>query len=505
MQLLLTLGHHSSAILVDNNEVVCGYEEERLSKVKSTSAYPILSIEKILSYCNYARHEVREIYISHWFNLGPDNLNESKYFQPKHLKTRFPHAEIHSLHPKFTHHDAHAGSVWNFSGYATGLTIVSDGFGNDGETVSIYRDGERIARHYGLSLGLMYQYTTSYLGMKENQDEYKLLGYESNVTEEVAKKLEAVTTHYVNLIYSTIVQSDMSNSMTYQVLCSQNKTFYVSMLDRISNELGAQDDKLSSIAFAVQRILESVMIAIINDYIEHRDILQFAGGVFYNVKLNNVILNKFADNVEVIEFMPLAGDQGAAIGFLPRLNIDHFMWGLRDTQGFVYDIGSRHNIEFHIGSAMEFGPRALGNTSCIADPTPEAVEHINELNGRPNIMPMAPMIHSTIAYKYCKNIEKLGKCKQFMICATDWIGPIDQFRGVLHKKPLQDVYTCRAQVVDNVITQKRGIVINTSLNAHGQPIIYDMSDYSIMVNIHEKNKTVHANSKNVKNSFERLH
>ena len=114
MQLLITLGHHSSAILVSDDEVLCGYEEERLSKVKSTSAYPIMAIERILQFYPSAKTKVIDIYISHWFDLDSDCLAESKYFQPKHLSARFTNARINSVHAGFTHHDAHAKSAWNF-------------------------------------------------------------------------------------------------------------------------------------------------------------------------------------------------------------------------------------------------------------------------------------------------------------------------------------------------------------------------------------------------------
>ena len=66
---------------------------------------------------------------------------------------------------------------------------MSDGFGNKEEVLSLYEMNgsklEKILRIYGYehSMGLMYQYATSFCGMKENEDEYKFLGYESHVGE----------------------------------------------------------------------------------------------------------------------------------------------------------------------------------------------------------------------------------------------------------------------------------------------------------------------------------
>ena len=175
MKLLLTLGHNASAILVDGQNVVCGYEEERLSGIKSDSSFPKLSIDKILHYYPNARYDVKTICVSHWF--WSYDLPESKYYQPKYLSANFPNALIESISYDQTHHDLHAKSMWNFcDGDTSGLTIVADGFGNFGECLSIYIDGSLTHRSYDVehSLGMMYQYAIGYLGMKENQDEYKL-------------------------------------------------------------------------------------------------------------------------------------------------------------------------------------------------------------------------------------------------------------------------------------------------------------------------------------------
>lgn len=478
MKLLITLGHNSSAILVKDKSIICGYEEERLSKVKSDSSYPKLAIEECIKHCDPL--DVKDIYVSHWFDSF--ELQENKYFQPKHLKARFKNAVVHSLSEDFTHHDAHANSVWNFSGTDIGLTIVADGFGNEGETLSVYRDGALVHRSYSTSLGLIYQYTTSFLGMKENQDEYKLLGMESHVTKEDYEALQPVIRHYVAEYIDAL--SFTSHKSTVAKVCSVNKSYVCNeMLEDVLSYCSGSD---AAIAYFVQAVLERVMIGILYQFYQPGDNLMFSGGVFYNVKLNNTILNEFAASANVIEFMPVCGDQGAAMGFIKDLNIDTLLIGTRTIADKILPISDE--IFFCMKGAMEFGPRALGNTSCIAIPTKANTEAINKMNGRPNIMPMAPMISAELANKYCRNITSLGRCKEFMIVATDWLGPISEYEGVLHKKPCSDVYTCRPQVVDNCWTSKFGVVINTSLNAHGQPILFDELDYTEMRRIHEELK-----------------
>jgi len=488
MKLLLTLGHNSSAILVDKTHVLCGYEEERLSKVKADSSYPKLAIEEILKHHPEAKYEVTEVCISHWFN-SLWKFEESKYFNPQHLKTRFKKAEWRTISKNFTHHDAHAHSVWNFSRTMSGLTMVADGFGTDCETVSIYEDGKLVDRMYFLSIGLWYQYATAYLGMKENQDEYKLLGMEAHVLDEHREAMDKHVEDIVDFYYDNF---DNHTDQVYSQQCAQNRQIVNHMLDKYCAEV-AYDQY--AVAYLVQAVTEKLVLRLLEDYKkpEHR-VMQFSGGVFYNVKLNNVILNKYAEEVSVIEFHPLAGDQGCGLGFVD-VKYDNLFWGKRFTN--KYDRLMEVNgveMTFVMRGSMEFGPRALGNTSTIAAPTQRATEVINMLNGRPNVMPMAPMLRHDVAAKYCRNINKLGFCKHFMIVATDWLGPIEGYEGVIHKKPGQEVYTCRPQVVDNEFTKKYGVCINTSLNAHGQPILFDYHDYEEMTRIHYEQRKLHSDS-----------
>lgn len=482
VKLLLSLGHGSSAILVKGTQVACAYEEERLSKVKADSSYPKLAIEKILEYHPFAVNKVTKIYVSHWFDLDGTELNESKYFQPKHLKARFPNAEIIGVSKMFTHHDAHARSVWNFSGTKDGLTMVADGFGNDGETVTFYRDGRMIKKYSITSLGLLYQYATSYLGMTENKDEYKLLGYETGVTFGQSERMKPFLNDCFNE-YVKMFDQQYGMTASWKDVVKTNKEFVVDMLTSLNEDL-------SGTAYFVQKLLEDLVEYLISRHRKDTDhILQFTGGIFYNVKLNNTILNRHS--AHMIEFMPLAGDCGAPLGMV-KVNIPHLFWGKREVQSPRRARIDHDGYEFVFEGNMEFGPRALGNTSCIAKPSSDMTKHINMINGRPNIMPMAPMISSEMADMYCGNINRLGKCKHFMIVAVNWHGPIEEFRGVLHKRPLENTYTCRPQVIDNEFTLQYGAVINTSLNAHGQPILYDMMDLEIMEDTHAQ--SIHKHS-----------
>jgi len=451
MKLNLTLGHNSAAALFDaSGECIVAYEEERLSKVKSDSSFPKLAIEKCISWA--LKGPITEIRISHWFDNG---LEENKYFLPKYLKARLPEAKI--VYDDRTHHDHHAQSVWNFSGTTEGLTLVVDGFGNNEECISIYQDGLLVKRisGYERSLGLMFQYATSAAGLKENEDEYKLLGYEIKST---LVKPEIIDLPSARIAYPT--EDIINYDKLYRVREYYHKQF---------KGMG-----ISDIARTAQYNLEARVMQIISDWYKG-GLVQLSGGVFYNVKLNNLIMR----NVDKICVNPVSGDQGNVFGH-PGLSYRDLNLGKRQIKNYLPEEHS--NITESFQGNMEFGPRALGNTSTLAMPTMKNVEAINTYNHRNTVMPMAPIVTREFFEETFKDTDKVLKSEEYMVISFDYVFMIDAWRGAAHYDPQRDVYTGRVQVIDEghklfkFVKDAGGIMINTSLNFHGTPILYDNDD-----------------------------
>lgn len=492
MKLLLTLGHNSSAILVEGKKVLCGYEEERLSTVKSDSSFPSLAIKEILKHYPTARISVEEVCISHWFWSW--DLKEDKYYQPKFLAANFPDAKITSVSFDNTHHDLHAKSLWNFlDGDNSGLTVVADGFGNFGECLSFYHDGRLVSRSYEVnySLGMMYQYAIRYLGMKENQDEYKLLGYEQDVSDEFKDQAKGLIKDVSDVSINGLRKiTPMKCDMSFELEEAWNywEDTFLLVDDGVKDR--------AKIAYFTQQVLEKVMMTLVQDVSEEFKTknIKVTGGVFYNVKLNNMLL-RYSDKFEA---NPLAGDQGCALGFTDA-RFDHFFWGKRDIVEIAPNpedvfamILKYGHCEIFRGN-MEFGPRALCNTTCLVAPHQSFVEEINTINGRDSVMPMAPVVTEEFAFKMFDGIEKVGKSKNFMIIAYDYKHMYDEIRGAAHYDSDRDVYTGRIQIapdsyINSILSQFDGILINTSLNAHGQPILFDSQDYITMKHIQQRVK-----------------
>lgn len=560
--LLITLGHNSSAIFIDNTDEkqeVIGYEQERLSRIKSDSQFPFDAINEIKKHVPFSKLEGCQIRISHWFDdfLPSSNkyIGENGLRTLKEISTKIVDTNGNS----FTHHDAHAYSAYNFMLESnTDLKhfnkpiycIVADGFGNQQEVFSIYAftpnidvKPKRIFKSYGYyqSLGLMYQFATSFVGMKENQDEYKFLGYESHIAEVLSEQQIATLTSFAKFDSDRMTKKIKEHTEKEQTL-NIDKSIGISVSDlnnardlfnhlfsRVFEYLNIDKDNNIYVSriimgYYVQYIIESVITNFIDEY-EMNNIC-VAGGCFYNVKLNNTILETIDGYFSA---MPLAGDQGAAIGmyakevglrlnFNASIKFDTLNFGKRNFYNAgklvskidnayyftnskyaamaVSDFISNDCIVNIVHNNMEFGPRALGHTSTLFLPTEENIAFVNYINNRNEVMPCAPVCTIESAHNNLFDSYELSRTigsDRFMICTHKYMRKYNTlYGGVMHKKPLIKEYTGRPQIVTEnekfLYTILKSVekdtgytcLVNTSFNVHGQPIVFDM--HSIIQN-----------------------
>lgn len=562
--LLITLGHNSSAIFVDNSteqQKVIGYEQERLSGIKSDSQFPIDAINEIEHHVGFKTMKGCRILISHWFNDYTDHgtsalLDTCKYMTEKDVEKleSYSPESIHVTDTNFTHHDAHAYSAYAFYDYHKMhknnhkplYCIVADGFGTNEEVLSIYcrrgnNEPELIHRTYGYlsSLGLFYQYATAYVGMKENQDEYKFLGYEAHIDEQLyAIDIEHINTcimHTVSYFRKHILNDTemllptTNDIIDFDILNSGRYYWYAQFDEVLKPFNNISKDSFTArcaIAYFIQQVVEKVFELLIEEF--KIDDVCVVGGCFYNVKLNNKILSSTKGDFCA---MPLAGDQGAAIGMYEKLYIcgtedkpfefGDLCWGKRRMYNAEKLLSKLNNIgnvivvnemfstsnEFittiakHIADNrivnivrgnMEFGPRALCNTSTLMLPSTENVAINNKMNNRNEVMPCAPVCTYKGAAQLfdTDELERVVGSDRYMICTHDYKKPYSKtYGGVMHNKTLElGVYTGRPQIVSQnnrfmveLLYKVEEIcdakcLVNTSFNAHGNPIVFDIMD-----------------------------
>lgn len=540
--LLLTLGHNSSAILVEDNKIVCGYENERLSKVKSDSAFPSLAIMECLNQ-KYVP-SLDTIYISYWndsFDIFKDgDKTVDKHYDRKFLNTLCKHygVKIKYLSKDFTHHDAHAYGALNFfENHASEeelkddfYVIVSDGFGNQEEVTTIYhRENDKLVVvdsiwNYFSSVGLMYQYATSFCGMKENEDEYKFLGYESHIKDVLSDEQIEKLYKYSNFFIQQYIekarearQEDAYDSYINVSKLTAVKEWWKNEFTQLLDEMDFRKEEhdIEQVRCVIAAFIQNNIEQFIGYFVKHYDIknLILSGGIFYNVKLNNYLMNLIPGKICVY---PLAGDQGAALGmqrfYEGKFEFKSLLIGKRDLHATEADkeyVSKLKNFEYFedrekfiervselvksdkivnvMTDEMEFGPRALGSTTTLALPTRKNVSYINQLNLRNDVMPMAPQILRSKAYAFFdKQVDRIIGSNFYMIITMDQNRiPDESYIGISHKYPLKDVYSSRCQLIDNDSEQyirhvlekvESPFLINTSNNAHGRPILMSLYD-----------------------------
>lgn len=541
--LLITTGHNSSAILVEDNEVVWGFETERLTGVKSDSSFPATVL------AHHAASSLADmVYVSHWDPHGLLRNVKHKHFMPEYVDGK----PIRTYDPDFTHHDGHAYAAINFADpdpFSDWHVLVVDGFGNYGEHLSYYEVkfvdpispthamGGSVGipkllqrfRGYNTSLGLMYQYATAFVGMRMNEDEYKFLGYGSRIDAWMSRSEREVLDSMVEVAVG-VWANEVSKPAIYAAddpvfnlnALEEVKATRFRELGKVLEAFGVTDPTTTParaiVGYYVQGVLEGCVLSFLAGQGTPRNLI-VTGGCFMNVKLSQRLLDR--DDVDRLCVHPLCGDQGNALGMYARDNPlfrfpDDLFWGRRNlfpVDGVVEELYQTNRPDVfwdHVGyelnhrgvvnvvrGAMEFGPRALCNTSTLAKPTLKNVEFINDINERDTVMPMAPVVTEDFYRAHFKNVHKLHRSERFMVCALQYVDMRHEWVGAANRYVDLDgnvSWTGRPQVLYRdmddanlyeLVDSMGGILINTSLNYHGKPICYDVMD---VVQTHRLNR-----------------
>lgn len=501
--LVLTLGHNSSAILILDNKIINGYQNERITGVKGDSSFPKKAIEEIAKFDSIP--DGINIYISHWNPYCDINKMSKKHYDKSYIEKNFKSSTIFQCNKNVSHHDAHAHSIISYNNkpiYSNSFIIVADGFGNDAEVISIYKivDGEpekvEVIKGYQNSLGLLYQYSTEYVGLIGNRDEWKLNAYSNQASRGESS---------LAILYS-------------RVYTGRNKPKYgldFSCLDELKEYIyhfykdPCVPCTKSFISVFLQHVVQSTLLEFIYKY--NMENIYLVGGCFLNVQLNGYLLDKIKGKICV---NPLSGDEGAGLGLFRYFNksfkmptslcigkrkfeyfpvVENLIY-LDKTENLTNNINyllSKNKIVNVIRGKMEFGPRAYCNTSTICLASEENKQAINLMNSRPGVMPMCPVMTEEQSKILFPDISRVVRSHRHMVIALKSKNIIP---GVYYKT-LQGEYTYRPQVVDDKhymheICSKNGILINTSFNNHGYPICYTLKD---VIRTHEAMRKVNKN------------
>lgn len=411
------------------------------------------------------------------------------------------------------HHTSHAYAAYfacpDFD-KSPKLVLTLDAMG-DGlcSSVSIAKNGhlKRIAESSsGNSLGDLYAYITSFMGLKRGEHEFKVMGlapYASNVHfMPLYEKLRELIWVNDDLTFSTKVHSQVF----YQVL---DDVFYHQRFDNIAG--------------AIQKLTEDLLCEWVQKAVRKTGISEVVcgGGVFMNVKANQLISQ--LSEVKKIYVVPSCGDESTAIGAafwafeqhggpggMPIQPVKELYLGteysdieiekeLKKSKYQTLKYSQEANIEKKVAKLLsqgaivarfkgrsEWGARALGNRSILANPSNfEVIKEINDqIKSRDFWMPFAPSILSERLNKYVENPKHLEV--PYMIMTLDstekgkkeLVAAMHPYDGTLRP---QEVYKDWNPAYWNLISEFEkltgiGGVLNTSFNLHGFPIVQTPED-----------------------------
>jgi decarbamoylnovobiocin carbamoyltransferase/7-O-carbamoyltransferase len=513
--------HDAAACLIRDGELVAAVEEERLNRIKKTVKFPVNAVRACLDLANVSPAEIDAV--GHYFpeesmNEGLNAIYRGYPATPVHSAR-----ELHMGHLKgglgfdlpddrlfyFEHHRSHAMSVFARSGMKEALVVAMDGRGEKHST-TIYHGGrgqlESLATHnIDKSLGQFYAAAIESLAYRFS-DEYKVMG--------LAPYGNPAT--YRNVFSEMYTLKDDGDYTLISLAELRNATL---PMRRMGEEF-RQEHK--DFAAGLQHLLETIAMHIISYWAKSTGLrnLCFVGGVAANSSLNGVILR--SGLFEEVFIHPASHDAGAAEGAAlmaaDRLGASPFGLPRMRSASVGPGLGSITQVEDALGAwgdlveyerssdivedaarlladgavlgwahgRSEFGPRALGNRSILADARPaENKEKINAMvKKRESFRPFAPVVTPEAAPAYF-DLPKTRANYDFMSFVVDVredrraeLGAVTHVDG-----------TARIQIIDPVSNERfyrlvrrfgeltgTPVLLNTSFNNNAEPIVQSVQD-----------------------------
>lgn len=536
---MITLGinynktHDSSACIARDGKLLFAVAEERLSRIKHDADFPALAIQACLDFAHVRASELDEVCFG-WSTAGPGFRHDLKCLATGGLPLTYLNVLTTSLHfasmwhqssgaKRFAqrfgsikarmrfvdHHLAHAISAYAFSGFDEAAVVVIDGRGA-WEATSIWHGIHGRLNHvltipFPNSIGLFYSQFTAYLGFQPNSDEWKVMGLAPyghpgvNLDAFLDPEPEPYRVHAARLF--------QNGSAAFAGISA---TFGSSRLPESEIQ-----ERHKNIAFGVQDACERAMFNVVEMALKKTKSrnLCLAGGVALNSKANGKIAS--ASIVDNIFVQPAASDDGAALGAalaplldkggsLPIHAMRHAYLGpeftddeilaaltaaklprhrLDDPAATAADLLAQGKILGWFQGRMEFGPRALGSRSILADPRdPDMTNNVNNaVKFREWWRPFAPSLKKEAASDYLESAAD----SPFMVL-TAQVRP--EKRTVIPAVTHVDG-SARPQTVEKEINplywrlldefEKRTgvpVIMNTSFNLRGEAIVNTPTD-----------------------------
>jgi carbamoyltransferase len=533
-------GHDCGAAIVEGNEIKVAVNEERFTRRKLEVGFPENSIKCCLdflglkptdishiaitttdfaktltrifprmkeNYYLFRRRKMEKPRFEHFrrnIKYRTTELNEkplcrriTKWYFKKNLKKMgFKDFKLYVVE----HHLAHATTAAYCSGFKKTLTITIDGVGDGlSSTVNVYDDGEieRLAETLGKdSIGIFFEQVTNLLGFRELEDEGKVMALSDYAYQVPDEKNKLINLFKVNGLK---IQSNQTTASRYKTL---NNVLWNTPREEFS--------------YMAQKTLEKNVVQLFQNAIDETGLSDvcWAGGVSSNIKANMKIRD--LPKLKRWFIFPHMGDGGLAIGAAlwinhelngsnsckldniylgPEYSEDEIKKSLKDVKEkvkfeqrddiakFFGDLIANKNFALWYQGRMEIGPRALGNRSILAPAfSMEIKDELNlQIKKRNYFQPFCPSLLKEEAEKFFIDIKGYDK---FMTMGyrtkpevRERVKAVINVDGSARPQMLEDENQKYRILIEEVKKNTGdGIILNTSFNLHGEPIVCTPKD-----------------------------
>jgi len=538
--------HDSSAALLKDGVIVAAVDEERFTRVKHDSRFPTNAIDFCLKSENIGINQIDHLGFyekpllkfervmaqhvnsfpkSYLAFLGsiPSWITKKMRIQGT-IKKKLKYKKDIMFIP---HHLSHAASSFIFSPFKKSAILVVDGVGEWSTTSLGIGNNNNIKFikeiKFPNSIGLLYSAITSYLGFRVNNSEFKVMGLAAYGEQNKNKNI-----YYYKLKKIISINIDGSYTLDMNYFTFMYKTSMISnkMINLLDGPVRGNKDPITQkhkdIAAATQMVSEEIIFGLLKELyaLTKCDTLTYSGGL----ALNSVINGKIQQNspFKKLWIQPNAGDGGGSVGaaayvysciqknkrvyvqnnnyFGPKFSSDQVETFLNKkkisfvkykSKSDLIKIVAKHIYDNKIiawfQGKMEYGPRALGNRSILANPLNKKIKDIvnSKIKFRENFRPFAPVIRF-------KDIKKFISQSNIDTTPAKFMLMVLKFKKKWHHLLPSVVHvdgTGRFQIIDRNINQNYydlitefgkisgiPILLNTSLNIKGEPICCSIDD-----------------------------
>ena len=530
--------HDSAAAILKDGHVVAAVEEERFSRKKFDDGFPRMAIDWCLKEAGITPEQINSVafydkpilkferLLDNYIAVAPRGLYSFLNVIPKWLHKRLWIKEEIKKHMRGyqgniifpEHHMSHAAHTFFTSPFDEAAILTVDGVGEwstssfgSAENTSIKLTNDIRWPH---SIGMFYSAFTYFLGFKVNEGEYKLMGLSAYGKPK-----------YYDLILNEILDVKNDGSLhlnlkyfafTYDKVMTNQKFAELFGIPRREENVKAEQIHYD-IAASAQKVLEDIMLKMVNHVHKKTGMknLCLGGGVALNGVANYRILKE--GPFESVHIPPSPGDGGSAIGcaqylyyihkkqrriivqdhakriqenvyvgpsfsndeiklFLEENNIDYEYLAREQLLQTTAKLISEQNVVGWYQGKIEWGPRALGNRSILADPRDSKMKDVlnEKIKHRELFRPFAP----SILEEYVSEYFDLNIPSPYMLFVAKVKKP-DKIPAVTHVDGTGRLQTVSREAnplyydLINDFYKITGVpvVVNTSMNVRGEPIV----------------------------------